>query len=177
MFEHTRSAAFAIALTGPDGGISLLLGVIYVGDPKVLQPAMSVLQGAKRVVVEGDPEAGDGTLAGFVKQADPGAVEALHRTGKLGRARWTAHLTGEDMALLRQWAACQAREAGTALAPPASRSSPSKARRRHGASKNGSLRPWTTGRSWPPCASRSAPAAGRRSTTPSGRSTRPTSTR
>ena len=103
----------AFKITGPDGGTSLLLGVIYVGDPRVSQPAMSLIQGAKRVVVEGEPEAGDGPLAGFVEQADPGAVEALHRTGKLGRARWTAHLTGEDMALLRQYAACQAQSGGT----------------------------------------------------------------
>ena len=102
----------AFRITAPDGGTSLLLGMIYIGDPRVLQPAMTLIQGARRVVVEAEPDAGTGSLAEFTEHADPAALDALNRTGKVGRARWTAHLTSEDMNLLRQYATCQAQAAG-----------------------------------------------------------------
>lgn len=93
----------AFRVTGPDGGNSVLLGTIHMGDPRIVQPDMAVLDGARRLVVESRPDQTPPPTP--LDMLEPAALAAA-KDGRLGRAEWVSLLTPEDFGLLRSYLAC-----------------------------------------------------------------------
>ena len=93
----------AFRVTGPEGGSSVLLGTIHLGDPRIVQPSAAILDGAKRLVVESRPENEPPRPPG--DQFDLTAI-MTGKDGKPGRARWVSALTPEDVELLKAYLVC-----------------------------------------------------------------------
>lgn len=86
----------AVQVTAPNGQASLLLGSVHVGYPGLRQPAPSVIQKARVLVIEhtleGEPI--DTALA-------PESFASLVATGDVTRAHWAAELTEAQLERMR----------------------------------------------------------------------------
>jgi uncharacterized protein YbaP (TraB family) len=93
----------ALRVIAPDGGASLLIGSLHIGDPRLAQPGESILDGADRLVLEDLP--GDRVSMSFATPP-ASAVGNYLRTGQFAEAAWASSLTPDDRAKLRDRLAC-----------------------------------------------------------------------
>ena len=88
----------ALRIIGPDGGTSLLIGSLHIGDPRLAQPDESILVGADRLVLEDLPD--DKVSMSFARPPASAFGDYL-RTGQFPEAAWASSLTPDDRAKLR----------------------------------------------------------------------------
>jgi hypothetical protein len=93
----------ALRIIGPDGGTSLLIGSLHIGDPRLAQPDESILVGADRLVLEDLPD--DQVSMSFARPPASAFGDYL-RTGQFPEAAWASSLTPDDRAKLRDRLAC-----------------------------------------------------------------------
>lgn len=93
----------AFRITAPNGIESLLFGSLHVAADGLLQPAPSVLNGSKRLVVEGIPT---GKAAAVIGEMIPRADEIFKSTGTYPRAPWTQSLSAAELTGIEAAARC-----------------------------------------------------------------------
>lgn len=89
----------ALRVTAPNGASSVLIGSLHVAADGLRQPAASVLDGAKRYVVEGLPDPNEPVA---LQDVAPEVAQGLSQ-----RANWAKALTDAQIDELRQNLRCQ----------------------------------------------------------------------
>ncbi|MCO5396795.1 TraB/GumN family protein [Ralstonia soli] len=92
----------ALAITAPNGAKSVLVATLHVPYPGLRQPAMSVLQGAKSLVIESSRAQGPQPVD--LKGAD--LLDPNVFAGRATRASWAMALTDSQVDFLQQRAIC-----------------------------------------------------------------------
>ncbi|MBV8092132.1 MAG: TraB/GumN family protein [Acetobacteraceae bacterium] len=95
----------AFEITTPQGSSSILLGTMHLGDPRIVQPSATLLDGASRLVVE--TERGEPPARSPIGGLWPGAMADFVSTGHLRRAPWVGELTAQQIASLRDRIVCK----------------------------------------------------------------------
>lgn len=87
----------ALKVTAPNGQTSIMIGTLHVPYPGLVQPAPTLLNGRKRLVVEGSVTQGPQPKAPSLSELlDPEAYQAFNAGLGFKRAPWAAHLTEEQ---------------------------------------------------------------------------------
>lgn len=92
----------ALSVTAPNGATSVIIGTLHVPYPGIRQPAMSVLRGAKRLVVESSWTQGPQPIG--LRREEALDEEVL--AGRTNRASWAIQLTDAQVGFLQQRLAC-----------------------------------------------------------------------
>jgi hypothetical protein len=92
-------------IAGPDGGESLLIGSMHVGNGQLVQPSEAVLDGANRVIIESLPTDKPPGKS-LAEMLDPAALVIFQRTGQINRAPWSNGLTEDQLAVMREHLQC-----------------------------------------------------------------------
>lgn len=104
---QAASGVAALQVTAPNGRTSILLGSIHVPWVGLRQPSESVLDGAKRYVVEGLPSEDSSSSKPELQDAlDQHVYDNFIKNLDLIRAPWAVSLTDDQVAMLRQRLLC-----------------------------------------------------------------------
>lgn len=96
----------ALRITAPNGATSVLMGSIHIAVEGLREPHQSVLDDAKVLVLEKDPQDG---WPGLSRALDGASLSAFQKTGLLPPAPWARALTDEQVREITRRVSCNLR--------------------------------------------------------------------